>query len=74
MSSEAKEEGILRLMKAAEAAHQDAKSRGLGKGKGGAGEIKCPACERGRLRYVVNERRGHMRGVCTTPDCVNWVE
>lgn len=51
---------------------EDAKSRGFGKGKGGAGEIECPICK-GRLRYSVASVNGHMWGVCSNPDCVRWM-
>ena len=55
------------------AAHEDARARGLGVGKGGAGEVACPNCK-GKIRYAVASCNGHMHGACTTPGCAAWME
>lgn len=63
-----------RGIKVRHAAHEDAKSKGLGKGHGGVGEIPCPGCENGTLRYSVASYNGHMHGRCSTPGCASWME
>jgi hypothetical protein len=35
--------------------------------------IKCPACK-GKLHLSQSSYNGHVRGVCETEDCVNWIE
>lgn len=55
------------------AAHEDAKKRGIGKGKGGTGECKCPNCD-GTIRYAVASINGHMHACCSTPGCASWME
>jgi hypothetical protein len=40
-------------------------------GAPGTGELKCPACDGGRLAYEV-EPGGKIRGRCSTPGCVSW--
>lgn len=59
-------------MRAMVAAHNDAKEKGLGKGNGGAGELKCPLCPDGMLRYSVAGYNGHMYAGCTN-GCVSWM-
>ena len=39
-----------------------------------AGEIPCPCCEGGTVRYGVSGYNGHMRAGCSTPHCVSWQE
>lgn len=56
------------------AAFQDAKAKGFGKGKGGAGAIECPVCKTGTLRYSVAGYNGHMHGHCSTGGCVSWMQ
>lgn len=68
------EQHMERLGKASRAAHEHAKSAGLGKGSGGSGTIKCPACDSGDLRYSVSAYNGLMRAGCTTAGCVSWIE
>lgn len=63
-----------RGMKVWHAAHDDAKAKGLGKGNGGVGEIPCPGCGTGTLRYLVASYNGHMHGRCSTPGCASWME
>lgn len=58
---------------ARKAAKADAKEKGLGRGKGGAGSLPCPKCP-GRIRYTVASLNGHMWGCCTTKGCVSWME
>lgn len=67
------EEHSTRTIKAMFAARQDADVKGFGKGSGGFGEINCPCCIGGTLRYSVAAYNGHMHGQCTTPDCVSWM-
>mgnify|MGYP001081117917 CR=1 FL=1 len=42
--------------------------------RGVAGEIPCPVCETGKLRYSVASLNGHVHAACTTADCVRWME
>lgn len=56
------------------AAYEDAETRGLGKGNGGSGELACPVCKTGKLRYRVAASNGHMHARCSTQDCVSWME
>jgi hypothetical protein len=56
------------------AAHEDAKAKGLGKGHGGYGSLKCPGCESGTLQYSVASYNGHMHGRCSTKGCASWME
>lgn len=65
---------IERTDRAFSAARQDADSRGLKKGHGGAGSLPCPACNAGTLRYSVASYNGHMHGRCSTDGCVSWMQ
>jgi len=65
---------IERFLKSASVAHEDAKSKGLGKGHSGASKCKCPNCETGEIRYSVAGYNGHMHAACTTEGCVSWME
>lgn len=56
------------------AASEDAKKHGFGRGKGGNGFVLCPVCNKGDLHYAVSGYNGHMRGRCTTNDCVSWMQ
>jgi hypothetical protein len=40
----------------------------------GAGEIACPVCNSGRLRFSVARSNGHVHASCTTRLCVSWME
>lgn len=45
------------------------------KGKGGAsGEITCPVCESGTLKFSRSGYNGHIHATCTTDGCVAWME
>ena len=68
------EEATARHIKAMVAAHEDAKQRGFGRGRGGSGEVKCPCCETGNIQYAVASYNGHMHARCTTQNCVTWME
>jgi len=57
-----------------QAAHEDAKKRGLGRGKGGTGEFPCPACEIGTVHYSVASVNGHIHAGCTTEGCIRFME
>ncbi len=62
-------ESIAKLLKAREAIvkHTDGK-------RGVAGEIDCPVCGTGKLRYGVAKCNGHIHAGCTTDGCVRWME
>ncbi|MBW7895159.1 MAG: hypothetical protein H3C27_08595 [Opitutaceae bacterium] len=40
----------------------------------GAGEMVCPICETGRLRYSRSSYNGHVHADCSTVGCVQWME
>lgn len=40
----------------------------------GAGEMTCPVCKTGTLRYSRAAYNGHVHANCTNPDCVRWME
>lgn len=63
-----------RTMSAMIIAHEDADSKGLKKGHGGAGEVECPICITGHIQYSVASYNGHMAAKCTTKGCVSWME
>lgn len=63
-----------RTDKAMRTAKADAESRGLRRGNGGTGSVKCPACESGELSYSVSGYNGHMHAACSTDNCVRWME
>lgn len=63
-----------RTMNARIAAKDDAEAKGFGRGKGGTGSLKCPACDSGTLRYSVAGINGHMHARCSTAGCVSWME
>lgn len=65
---------LVRHCRAVKAAHQDAKSKGLVRGKGGQSELACPVCETGIIKYSVASVNGHMWARCSTKDCVRWAE
>ena len=61
-------------MKAHRVTHDDAKKKGLMRGKGGFGECACPICTVGTILYSVSAYNGHLHGACTTDGCVKWME
>ena len=63
-----------RLIKALNAAHEDAKSKGLKRGNGGSSSMPCPIGCGGTLTYSVAGVNGHMHAVCSTAGCVKWME
>ena len=63
-----------RFSKALRAAKDDAKAHGLKKGSGGYGNVKCPNCEDGQIKYSVASYNGHMHAACSTPHCASWME
>lgn len=65
---------VERTEKALGAAKDHAKAQGFGRGKGGRGELACPCCDGGTLRYSVASYNGHMHAKCTTQGCVSWME
>lgn len=40
----------------------------------GAGEMACPVCAAGFLRYSRSGYNGHIHAGCTTTGCVRWME
>lgn len=38
------------------------------------GELPCPVCETGTLRYSIAGVNGHCHASCSTKDCVRWTE
>jgi hypothetical protein len=40
----------------------------------GAGEMECPVCKTGKLRYSRAAYNGHVHARCSTDDCVAWME
>ena len=40
----------------------------------GAGEMDCPVCKTGKLRYSRASYNGHVHAGCTTKGCVSWME
>jgi hypothetical protein len=40
----------------------------------GSGEMKCPICEDGKLRYSRSGYNGHVHAACTKNTCVRWME
>ncbi len=67
------EAAMQRSMLAFRVAHDDAKSKGFKRGKGGQSSVPCPACG-GSLHYSVAEYNGHMHAKCETEGCVSWME
>ena len=39
-----------------------------------SGEIPCPVCKTGPLRFSVAPSNKHIHAACSTKDCVRWVE
>lgn len=40
----------------------------------GGGELPCPVCNAGTLRYSRASYNGHVHASCSTTDCVRWME
>jgi hypothetical protein len=41
---------------------------------GASGQIPCPVCSTGNLRFSRAGINGHVHAQCNTPDCVGWME
>jgi hypothetical protein len=52
----------------------DASYRGFKRGNGGNGEVKCPICPDGIIKYSVADLNGHIWGCCRTKNCVRWMQ
>lgn len=39
-----------------------------------SGEIPCPCCEGGKLRFSVSGYNGHIHAACSTEGCARWLE
>lgn len=42
--------------------------------RGVCGEISCPICSTGKLRFSVAKSNGHIWAACSTKSCVRWME
>jgi hypothetical protein len=62
-----------RTMLAIHSAKADAKANGYGVGAAGRGEVDCPLCSDGKIRYSVAGVNGHMHAACTN-GCTSWME
>jgi hypothetical protein len=40
----------------------------------GQGEMECPVCKTGKLRYSRSALNGHVHARCSTEGCVAWME
>lgn len=40
----------------------------------GAGEMDCPICKTGKLRYSRSSYNGHVHAACSSDGCVRWME
>lgn len=40
----------------------------------GSGEMPCPVCKDGTLRYSRAAYNGHVHACCSNPECVRWME
>jgi hypothetical protein len=39
-----------------------------------AGEMPCPICKTGRLRWTKARYNGHVHAGCSTPDCISFMQ
>lgn len=53
--------------------YDEVKSRGLGKGHGGKGDMPCPKCG-ATLYFSVASFNGHVCGKCSTDGCLAWMQ
>lgn len=53
---------------------QDAESKGYGRGNGGVGDIACPVCGKGTIRYSVASVNGHIWAACTVKGCFSVMQ
>jgi hypothetical protein len=42
--------------------------------RGVSGDLPCPVCDSGTLKYSIAMSNGHVWASCTTSDCVAWME
>jgi len=45
-----------------------------GKSRDLVGEMACPVCATGTLRYSIARLNGHIHAVCSTDGCARWME
>lgn len=64
---------IARTLGARAIVQADVKAHGFKRGRGGAGQVGCPACD-GVIGYTVAAYNGHIHGRCSTEGCVSWME
>jgi hypothetical protein len=43
-------------------------------GKGTSGEIDCPGCKAGKIRFVFASCNGHLHAACSTPGCFGVIQ
>lgn len=65
---------IAETLLALDAINKDAAQHGYKKGNGGTGEVACPVCSTGKLRYRVAGYNGHRAAKCSTDGCVCFME
>jgi len=61
--------GFARIQKVRDAIVQKTKGE-----RGITGDMDCPACGTGRLRYSVARCNGHVHARCSTENCVSFME
>ena len=61
------------LLLAMSRVREDARRKGLMRGKGGLSSIACPICGQ-TISYSVEGLRGMTGGECQARDCVKWQE
>lgn len=73
-SEEAKkrDEELKETMTSIMAVYAEVENRGLGKGNGGSGMMKCPKCGN-TLAFSVAPINGHVWGRCETKGCLAWM-
>ncbi len=62
------------LLRGVNAVHEDAKSKKLGRGKGGKSTMACPLCTDGTIVYTVANVNGHIWAKCSTDNCLKFIE
>lgn len=75
LSEEAKKahQEMMDTLSAMQKVYDKVKALGLGKGKGGKGEMDCPKCG-SKLVFSVSSFNGHVWGKCSTDGCLMWME
>jgi hypothetical protein len=45
-----------------------------GKSRGVVGELDCPVCSTGKLKYSIANINDHIHAACLTDKCVRWMK